>query len=77
MRLFKIGSLKSDGKFGIRVVVVESVNPFRQVVDALKPIFWLRRTGLMRSLKLPFLRIIWAVRKHNPSLDQTARKPGQ
>lgn len=65
MRLFKIGSLKSEGVLGIRLILAESINPIEQVVGAVKSIFWFRRTGLLRSLRLPFVRIIWAVKKHN------------
>ena len=71
MRLFKIGSLKSDGRFGIRLVVAETINPIDQAIGAIKSIVWFRRTGLLRSLRLPFFRIIWAV-KHNNSVEPTA-----
>uniref|UniRef100_A0A6H2A3N3 Uncharacterized protein n=1 Tax=viral metagenome TaxID=1070528 RepID=A0A6H2A3N3_9ZZZZ len=73
MRLFKIGSLRSSGRFGIRVILVEIINPVNQIISAIKAIIWFRRTGLMRSLRIPFLRIIWAVKKHNKPVEPTAK----
>lgn len=59
MRLFKSGELKTKGIFGVRVLIIDIVNPLKQVAEALEPILWLRRSGYLRSLRLPGIKIQW------------------
>lgn len=63
MRLFKIGRLRTNKKIGIRVLILHWINPLRQIIDMLKSILWLRRTGYLRVLRLPCFKISWVVNR--------------
>lgn len=62
---FRIGSLKSKGRFGVRLIRMEAVNPIRQFVELMKPLVWYRRQGYFRYLRLPCIKIIWALKRRD------------
>ena len=64
MRLFKVGSLKNNSTFGVRVLVVNWMNPLIQITDMLKAVLWLRKTGYIRVLRLPCFKIFLVVNNH-------------
>ena len=56
MRLFRLGSLRKNNKIGIRVFVLDAINPFSQIFNAIRCVIDYKKMGLVRFIKILGLR---------------------
>jgi len=63
MELLRYGSLTKAGR--VRVVHIEGINPFKQLREAVKALFGIRKRGLLWRIRIPGLRIVVVTRRRD------------